>query len=81
MVDCIFIGYALNNSTYSFLVYKSEIPNIHVNMIIESRDDVFFENIFSYKQKKHKTFGKWTHETTFKNEGPSEPIVNARTKE
>ena len=47
MVDCIFIGYALNNSTYSFLVYKSEIPDIHVNMIIESRDDVFFENVFS----------------------------------
>ena len=37
-MDCIFIGFALNSSAYRFLVHKSKIPDIHVNMIIESRD-------------------------------------------
>ena len=32
-MDCIFIVYALNSSAYRFLVHKSEIPDIHVNMI------------------------------------------------
>ena len=45
-MDCIFISYALNSSAYKFLVHKSEIPDISVNMIIESRDAVFFEDIF-----------------------------------
>ena len=47
-VDCVFIGYAQNSNAYRFLVHKSEIPDIHVNTIIESRDASFFENIFSY---------------------------------
>ena len=50
-MDCIFIGYALNSSAYKFLVHKLEIPDIHVNMIIESRDAVFFEDIFPYKRE------------------------------
>jgi len=54
IVDCIFRGYALNSSAYNFLVCKSEIPNIYVNMIIESRDDVFFENVFLYERKEDK---------------------------
>ena len=29
-------------------VHKLEIPDIHVNTIIESRDASFFENIFPY---------------------------------
>ena len=56
-MDCIFIRYALNNSAYRFLVYKSEIPDIHVNMIIEFRDVVFFEDIFSHKREEDKTSG------------------------
>ena len=47
-VDCVFIGYAQNSNAYRFLVHKSEIPDIHVNTIIESRDASFFENIFPY---------------------------------
>ena len=47
-VDCIFIGYAQNSNAYRFLVHKSNIPDIHVNTIIESRDASFFENIFPY---------------------------------
>ena len=34
IVDCIFIGYAQNSSAYQFLVYKSEILDIHKNTII-----------------------------------------------
>ena len=47
-VECVFIGYAQNSHAYRFLVHKSEIPDIHVNTIIESRDPSFFENRFSY---------------------------------
>ena len=60
-MDCIFIGYVLNSSAYRFLVHKSEIPDIHINMIIESRDVVFFEDIFPYKQETDKTSGERTH--------------------
>ena len=49
-VDCVFICYAQNSSSYRFLTYKSDIPNIHVNTIIESRNAVFFEHVFSYKK-------------------------------
>ena len=49
-VDCVFIGYAQNSSAYRFLTYKSEIPNINVNTIIESRNAVFLEHVFSYKK-------------------------------
>ena len=76
-MDCIFIGYALNSSAYRFLVHKSEIPDIHVNMIIEFRDAVFFEDIFSYKREADKTSGKRTHEVAFRDESPEEPTVNA----
>ena len=49
-VDCVFIGYAQNSSAYWFLTYKSEIPDINVNTIIESRNAVFFEHVFPYKK-------------------------------
>jgi len=58
-MDCVFIGYALNSSAYRFLVHKSELSDIHINMIIESRD-IFFEDIFPYKQEEDKTSGKRT---------------------
>ena len=48
-IDCIFIGYAINSSAYRFLVHKYDIPDIHVNTIIESRNASFFENIFPSK--------------------------------
>jgi len=79
-MDCVLISYALNNSAYRFLVHKSKIPDIHVNMIIESRDVVFLEDIFPYKQEKDKTSGKRTHETTFRDEDHSEPTVNAKVE-
>ena len=48
-IDCIFIGYAQNSSAYRFLVCKSEIPDIHKNTIMESRNASFFEDVFSCK--------------------------------
>ena len=56
-IDCIFIGYANNSKAYRFLVYKSEIPDIHSNTIIESDNAEFFEDIFSYKNE-GKTLGE-----------------------
>ena len=50
-VDCVFIGYAQNSSAYRFLTYKSEIPDINVNTIIESRNAVFFEHVFPYNKR------------------------------
>ena len=79
-MDCIFIGYALNSSAYRFLVHKSEIPDIHVNMIIKSRYVVFFEDIFPYKREEDKTSGKRTHEMVFRDESPKEPIDNAKVE-
>jgi len=35
-IDCVFMGYTHNSSAYRFLVYKSEIDDIHENTIIES---------------------------------------------
>ena len=46
-IDCIFIDYAINSSAYRFLVHKYDIPDIHVNTIIESRNASFFENTIS----------------------------------
>ena len=49
-------------------------------MIIESRDTVFFEDIFPYKREEEKTSKKRTHETTFRYKGPNEPTVVAKVK-
>ena len=54
-VDCIFIGYALNSSAYRFIVHKSENPNMTEGTTIESRNVVFFENIFPCKDKVQQT--------------------------
>ena len=48
-VDCVFIGYAYNSSAYRFLIHKSDIPDMHMNTIIEYRNALFFEEMFSYK--------------------------------
>ena len=79
-MDCIFIGYVLNSSAYRFLVHKLEISDIHVNMIIESKDDVFFEDIFPYKRGEEKNSEKRTHEIAFRDESPKEPFGNAEVE-
>lgn len=59
-VDCIFLGYAVNSSAYRFLVHKSENPNVHVNTVIESRNAIFFEDIFPCKDKQERSSKKRT---------------------
>ena len=48
-MDCVFLGYAQRSIAYRFLVVKSEIPDMHVDSIMESHDATFFENIFPMK--------------------------------
>ena len=45
-IDCVFIGFANASAAYRFLVYKSEVHDIHVNTILESIDAEFFEDVF-----------------------------------
>jgi hypothetical protein len=40
-VDCIFIGYAFHNIGYRFLIIKSGVPDMHVGIIMDSRDAIF----------------------------------------
>jgi hypothetical protein len=49
IVDCVFLGYAHYSTAYRFLVIKSEIPDVHIETFLESRDVTFFENIFPMK--------------------------------
>ena len=50
-IDCIFIGYAPNSTAYRFLVHESNIPDIHKNTIMESKNASFFEDVFPCKFK------------------------------
>ena len=50
-IDCVFIGYASNSSTYRFLVIKSEVHDINNSIIMESIDVEFFEEIFPFKER------------------------------
>ena len=45
-MNCVFLGYVFHGTGYRFLVVKSGIPNLSVGTIMESRDAVFFEDIF-----------------------------------
>ena len=63
-IDYIFISYAISSSAYRFLVHKFDIPDIHVNTIIESRNASFFENIFHSKNACDGSSLKRTHDTT-----------------
>ena len=50
-IDCVFIGYASNSSTYRFLVIKYEVLDINNNIIMKSIDVEFFEEIFPFKER------------------------------
>jgi hypothetical protein len=41
-VDCVFLGYAIHSVGYRFLIINSEVPDVHVGTIMESRDAIFF---------------------------------------
>ena len=63
-VDCVFIGYAHNSSAYQFLIHKSDIPDMNANTIIESRNAVFFQEIFPYKSTQISSSLKKNFEST-----------------
>jgi len=48
-VDYVFLRYVHQSIAYRFLVVKSKVPDMHVDTIMESRDALFFENIFPMK--------------------------------
>src|SRR6266540_4255602 len=48
-IDCVFLGYAHRSLAYRFLVLKSEVPDMKVGTIMESKDAIFFEDIFPMK--------------------------------
>ena len=50
-VDCVFLGYAIHSVGYRFLVVKSEVLDLYVGTIMESRDATFFENIFPMRDE------------------------------
>ncbi|XP_073137614.1 uncharacterized protein [Henckelia pumila] len=47
---------------YSFLVNESQIPDIHKNTIMESRNASFFEHVFPCKYKEESSFSKRSYE-------------------
>ncbi|RVW87884.1 Retrovirus-related Pol polyprotein from transposon TNT 1-94 [Vitis vinifera] len=67
-IDCIFIGYAHNSNAYRFLVYESNIPDIHKNTIMESRNASFFEDVFPCKSKEESSSSKRMLESQDQNE-------------
>ena len=85
-VDCIFIGYAHNDIAYRFFVHESNVPNIHKNTIMESRNASFFEDVFPCKSKEEPSSSKRVLETINENsqdqDGEVEPrrSKRARTK-
>ena len=50
-IDYIFIGYTHNNTAYRFLVHESNIPDIHKNTIMESRNASLLEDVFPCRSK------------------------------
>jgi hypothetical protein len=48
-VDYVFLGYAIHSVGYRFLIINSKVPDMHVSIIMESRDAIFFENEFPMK--------------------------------
>jgi hypothetical protein len=48
-LDCIVLAYAHYSIAYRFFVIKLEVSDVYVDIFLESRDVVLFENIFSMK--------------------------------
>ena len=83
-IDCVIIGYAHNSNAYRFLIHKLEIIDMHANIIIESRNESFFENVFPYKSTHELNSSKRTHDTTIGSsqgqQDDNEPRRNKRTR-
>jgi hypothetical protein len=63
-VDCVFLGYAFHSVGYRFLIIKSEVPDMHVGTIMESRDATFLETEFPMKT----TSSRSNHESIISHE-------------
>ena len=63
-VDCVFLGYSFHSTGYRFLIIKSDVPDMYVDTIMESRDATFFENEFPMKNTPSDT----SHETIIPHE-------------
>ena len=61
-IDCVFIGFANATAAYRFIVYKSEVHDIHVNTILESIDVEFFEDVFPCNESRMSAMNKRTHD-------------------
>jgi transposase InsO family protein len=83
-VDCIFIGYAEHSSAYRFLIHNSEIPDMHENTIIESRNAYFFEDVFPKRLRHEATSSKRTIDATLNShqdvENDEEPRRSKRAR-
>ena len=85
-INCIFISYAHNSAAYRFLVYESNIPDIHQNTIMESRNASFFEDVFPYGSKEKPSSSKRVLETIQENsqdedtDGEVEPRRSKRAR-
>ena len=78
-----FIGFANASAAYRFLVYKSEVHDIHVNTILESIDAEFFEDVFPYKESPMSAMYKRTcdeQSTSKVQEQHKEPRKGSRIK-
>ena len=80
-IECIFLGCALHNKAYRFLVIEPN-SSIGLNTIIESRDAVFYENRFTtiprLESNQEKEFILLPSEKS--SEPPSESIEPRRSK-
>ena len=82
IVDCIFIGYNHNNTTYRFLVHESKILDIQNNTIMESRNASFFETTFSCNPIIESPItSKRTHDEENENEESEDENVGVVRKE
>ena len=83
-VDCIFISYAHNSTTYRFLVHESNILGIHKNTIMELRNASSFEDVFPCKSKEELISSKRVLETINENsqyqDGEVEPRCSKRER-
>ena len=46
IADCVFLGYAIHNVGYRFLIINYSVPEMAVDTIMESRDAIFFRMNF-----------------------------------
>lgn len=52
IMDYVFIRHGYNSNVYRFFIHKSSIKDMHSNIIIESMNTTFFNDVFSFKNVK-----------------------------